>query len=97
MLKNINIDLDFETKNNKNTALIIAASNGNYEIVRQLIIAGAEVNKPNVNKESPLSAILNRLAIAEKNYSFENTKICLLIADFLIKNGADPNWIVKKD
>ena len=56
------------------------------------MLAGAEVNKPNSMNNNPLSAILYRLV--EEDYSFENKKICFLIAEFLIKNGADPNWIV---
>ncbi len=86
--------MDQETENNKQTALIIACTNGNYEIVRQLILAGAEVNKPNSLNNNPLAAVLYRLV--EEEYSFENKKICFLIADFLFKNGADPNWVIEK-
>ena len=67
---------------------------GNYEIVRLLLLANAEPNKPNLLNQSPLAAIFFRLV--EEPASFENKKICFLIADMLIKYGADPNWIIDK-
>ena len=44
--------------------------------------------------QSPLAAILFRLV--EEPASFENKKICLLIAELLVKHGADPNWVIDK-
>ena len=44
--------------------------------------------------QSPLAATLFRLV--EEPTSFENKKICLLIAELLVKHGADPNWIIDK-
>ena len=62
--------------------------------MRLLLLAGAEPNKPNLLHQSPLAATLFRLV--EEPASFENRKICFLIADLLMKHGADPNWIIDK-
>lgn len=94
LLKNKNIDVDLETENNKQTPLITACLCGNYEIVRLLILSKAEVNKPNQLNHIPLTVVLFRLV--EEPSSFENKKICFRIADLLIKNGADLNWIIDK-
>lgn len=51
-----------ETMNNKQTPLTVACMRGNYEIVRLLVLAGAEINKPNALNQSPLTAIIFRLA-----------------------------------
>jgi ankyrin repeat protein len=68
---------------------------GNYEIVRLLVLANAEINKPNALNQSPLTAVVYRLA--DEPISFENTCICFKIAEFLIDHGADVNWIVDKN
>ncbi len=68
---------------------------GNYEIARILLLANCEVNKPNNLNHSPLAVIIFRLV--EEPYSFENKKICLRIADMLLKHGGDINWIIDKN
>lgn len=88
------MDVDLETENNRQTPLITACLMGNYEIVRLLLLAKAEVNKPNLLNQIPLTVVLFRLV--EEPASFENKKICFLIADMLIKHGADLNWIIDK-
>ena len=93
-LQNKQIDVDLETENNKQTPLITACLCGNYEIVRLLLMAKAEVNKPNLLNQIPLTVILFRLV--EEVASFENKKISFLIAEMLIKHGADLNWIIDK-
>ena len=62
LLKNKKIDLDFETKANLQTPLIIACMRANYEIARILVLGGAEVNKPNIFNHSPLTVTIFRLA-----------------------------------
>jgi ankyrin repeat protein len=62
--------------------------------VRLLVLANAEINKPNALNHSPLACAIYRLA--DEPVSFENTQICFLIAEFLINHGADVNWIVEK-
>ena len=57
-------------------------------------MAGAEVNKPNLLNQIPLTVTLFRLV--EEPASFENKKICFLIAELLVKNGADLDWIIDK-
>ena len=76
------------------TPLITACLCGNYEIVRLLLMAKAEVNKPNLLNQIPLTVILFRLV--EEVASFENKKVSFLIAEMLIKHGADLNWIIDK-
>ena len=46
----------------------MACNRGNYEIVRYLILANAEVNKPDSMNVNPLAAALYRLV--EETYSF---------------------------
>lgn len=55
------IDVDFETENNRQTPLIVACMSGNYEIMRLLTLANAEVNKPNCLNHTPLAVTLFRL------------------------------------
>jgi ankyrin repeat protein len=93
-LRNKKIDVDLETMHSKQTPLIVACLRGNYEIVRLLVLANAEVNKPNALNYTPLTAVLFRLN--EATIIFENTKICFIISDFLISHGADVNWVVDK-
>ena len=61
LLRNKRVDVDLETEGNKQTPLLTACICGNYEIVRLLLLAGAEPNKPNLLHQSPLAATLFRL------------------------------------
>ena len=61
LLNNKRVDVDLETENNKQTPLLTACIAGNYEIVRLLLLANAEPNKPNLLNQSPLAAIFFRL------------------------------------
>lgn len=94
LLRNKAVDVDLETEQNRQTPLITACICGNYEIVRLLLLANAEVNKPNMLSQTPLAATLFRLV--EEPASFENRKICFLIAELLVKHGADVNWVIDK-
>lgn len=62
--------------------------------MRLLLLSNAEVNKPNILCQTPLAATLFRLV--EEPASFENRKICFLIAELLVKHGADLNWVIDK-
>lgn len=84
-----------ETANNKQTPLTVACMRANYEIVRLLVLAKAEINKPNFLNQSPLTAIIFRLA--DEPVSFENSCICFRIAEYLINHGADINWVFDKN
>jgi ankyrin repeat protein len=55
------IDVDFETEGNRQTPLLVACMCGNYEIMRLLTLANAEVNKPNCLNHTPLAVTLFRL------------------------------------
>jgi ankyrin repeat protein len=46
---------------NKQTPLITACSGSNYEMVKLLLDAGAEVNKPNILNQTPLVVSVFRL------------------------------------
>ena len=61
LLRNKRVDVDLETEGNRQTPLLTACICGNYEIVRLLLLAGAEPNKPNLLHQSPLTATLFRL------------------------------------
>lgn len=61
LLSNKCVDVDLETENNRQTPLITACLMGNYEIVRLLLLYHAEVNKPNLLNQIPLTVILFRL------------------------------------
>ncbi len=61
MLKNKFLDIDLETRYNKHTPLIVACMAANYEIVRSLLLANAEVNKPNIRNHTPLIVTIFRL------------------------------------
>lgn len=61
LLKNKLVDVDMETENNRQTPLITACLMGNYEIARLLLLAKAEVNKPNLLNQIPLTVVLFRL------------------------------------
>ena len=67
---------------------------GNYEIMRILVLAKAEINKPNSLNHSALAVTLFRLV--EESGSFENRKICFRMAEFLVDHGADINWVIDK-
>jgi ankyrin repeat protein len=61
-----------------NTALTLAAREGNLEAVRALVEAGADVNEPNAgDKTTPLVT-----AICNGHYT---------VANYMLEDGADPN------
>lgn len=76
---------------------------GNYEILKLLLDAGAEVNKPNTFNQTAFVTCFARLEevfikllfFKEKNV-FENRKICFKMAELLLHYGADINWIIDK-
>jgi len=74
--------------------LLTACLCGNYEVVRLLLLAKAEPNKPNAQNQSPLTITL--LGMMKDPFSFEKRKIYLMIAALLVKHGADTNWIFDK-
>jgi ankyrin repeat protein len=48
LLSNTQVDVDLASMDSGQTPLSVAAMTGNYEILKLLLDAGAEVNKPNV-------------------------------------------------
>jgi ankyrin repeat protein len=94
LMKHPMIDLDLHTPSNRQTPLIVACMGGNYEFVKLLLDAGAEVNKPNAFNHTPLVTIINRLI--EDSAGFENRCICFKVAEVLVNHEADPNWVIDK-
>ena len=60
---------------------------GYYEIASLLIVYGADVNKANAHGQIPLLFCFTRLE--EDRNHFENTRICMKMAEILLENGAD--------
>ena len=79
---------------NEITPLIAGCMTNNYETVKLLIEAGAEVNKPSFTKQNPLTASFTKLYTDVNIY--ENKMICFKMAELLLDNTADINWIVDK-
>ena len=94
ILQNPSIDIDLGSLDSGHTPLTIACLTANYEILQMLIEGDAEVNKPNAFNQTPLVASFSRLE--EENNVYENRKICFKMAELLLQNGADINWIVDK-
>ncbi|CAD8083796.1 unnamed protein product [Paramecium sonneborni] len=94
LLSNQQVDVDLASMDSGQTPLSIAAMTGNYEILKILLDAGAEVNKPNIFNQTAFIMCFARLE-EEKNV-FENRKICFKMAELLLHYGADINWIVDK-
>ncbi|KAM3129450.1 hypothetical protein pb186bvf_018442 [Paramecium bursaria] len=94
LLQNICLDVDLGSEDSGWTPLTVAANTGNYEIMKLLVDAQAEVNKPNGFNHTPLVCCFARLE-EEKNV-FENRKICMKMAELLLHYGADIDWIVDK-
>lgn len=53
LLTNPTIDIDFATEEVKHTPLTVACLSGNFEILKILLDAGAEVNKPTDSSYTP--------------------------------------------
>jgi len=94
ILQNPSIDIDLGSFEAGHTPLTIACLTANYEILQMLIEGDAEVNKPNAFNQTPLIASFARLE--EENNVYENKKLCFKMAELLLQNGADINWIVDK-
>ena len=80
LLKVSNLDLEIKTKEGW-TALIIAAYNGSYECVKELVNAGADVNTHNYNFTTVLMYAKTNALKSKGNR----------IIDFLLDNGVDIN------
>jgi ankyrin repeat protein len=67
------------------TPLIYAASGGSFEVVKQIIAAGADINAIDDEGWSPLIHVAHR-----GNWNLD-------VAAYLLKIGANPNQITKND
>lgn len=69
------------------TALHWAVQRGNVDRIKQLISAGAPVNQPDHDGETPLAMLYNA-SVGERFPT--NRHVC---ARVLLEAGADPNWV----
>lgn len=78
-------DIQFvdSTDNDGSTPLFYSASDGNEEVVRQLVAAGADINKQNYKGESPL------LVASAGGHG--------PVVQFLIESGANPNLVSQQE
>ena len=95
LLDNPNIDIDLASEDSGYTPLCMACLTGFFEIVKLLIEAEAEVNKPTKLNETAFKLCFNRLN--EVTNLFENRKICFKMAELLLDYGVDINWIIDKN
>lgn len=95
ILSNRSVDIDLASYDNYYTPLAVATASGNYEVLKTLLQADPEVNKPSRSSRTPFVLSFRRLN--EENNTFENKKICFMMATLLLEYGSDINWICNKN
>jgi len=95
LLENESLDLNLGSDELQLTPLSIACAAGNYEIMELLINNGVDVNQPDSLNRPPLYFCFIRLQ--EDINIFENNLICMKMANMLLQNGADINFVVNKE
>src|SRR4029450_774039 len=91
LLKN-KVDIDLPDPDGV-TPLLVAIMNANWDLAKQLIDAGADVNQWDVYGEAPLFTAVdlrNRLDGGRASIDAPNTNNGLAIVKALIERGADP-------
>ena len=76
------------------TALLVAIMNANWDLARQLVEAGADVNQWDVYGEAPLYTAIdlrNRTDGGRNSIDAPNKSTGLAIVTLLLERGADPN------
>jgi ankyrin repeat protein len=91
LLQSPTIDLELTTQENEYSALQVACMGGHLDCVQFLAENGADVNFMNSQGQTPLIHCFSR--ITETENMFENRNICLLMAEVLLKNGANINQL----
>lgn len=91
LLESPTIDLEFTTQENEYSALQVACMGGHLDCVQFLAENGADVNFMNSIGQTPLIHCFSRITETENMY--ENSNICLLIAQVLLDNGANINQV----
>jgi ankyrin repeat protein len=68
---------------------MVSCFKGYYEIVKLLLERKADVSKSNTAGQMPILFCFSRLE--ESYYKYENKKICMMMIDLLLYNGANIN------
>src|SRR6266446_2393324 len=74
--------------------LLVAIMNANWDLAKQLIVAGADVNQWDIYGEAPLFTAVdlrNRIDGGRASIDSMNTTKGLAIVNLLLERGADPN------
>ncbi|MFN9939046.1 MAG: ankyrin repeat domain-containing protein [bacterium] len=78
LLKQKNIDIDFQSEPLQYSALQVCTMTGNFEILELLLEQGAEPNNPNKNSKTPLiTCFIKELP---QEYTFENQRVSYKMA-----------------
>ena len=92
LLKN-NVDIDLPDPDGV-SPLLVAIMNANWDLAKQLIAAGADVNQWDIYGEAPLLTAVdlrNRIDGGRASIDPTNTTRGIAIVNLLIERGADPN------
>ncbi|EAS03935.2 ankyrin repeat protein (macronuclear) [Tetrahymena thermophila SB210] len=89
------IDVNYPSKKQKLSPLMVACIKGQFEIMQYLIQKGADVCQTSVDGLPPLYYCFSRLE-EDSNY-FENKNLCIKMAQYLLEKGANVNQIVNEE
>ena len=92
LLKN-KVDIDLPDPDGV-SPLLLAIMNANWDLTKQLVLAGADVNQWNIFGEAPLVTAIdlrNRIDGGRASIDAPNTTSGLAIVKLLLERGADPN------
>jgi hypothetical protein len=87
LLRQKNVDIDFQSEPLQYSALQVSTMTGNFEMLELLLGEGAEPNNPNRNCKTPLiTCFIKELP---QEYSFENQRVSYKMAQTLLDKGGN--------
>ena len=89
LLSNDGINVNMPSKPELYSPLMISCYKGYYEIVRELLERHADTRQKNKNGQEPFVFCFSRLE--QRSFKYENKKICFMLVELLLVNGADIN------